>query len=59
MTTQVFGAVSSSTSAFWVLQHTVNSNIKFPALEKNFVDNFYADNLSDLFETEEKLSSSF
>ncbi|XP_046651040.1 uncharacterized protein LOC124342113 [Daphnia pulicaria] len=51
MTTQVFGAISSS---FWVLQHAVNSNSQFPAVAKKLVDNFYADNLSDSFETEEE-----
>jgi hypothetical protein len=54
MTTQVFGAISSSTSSFWVLQHAVNSNSQFPAVAKKLVDNFYADNLSDSFETEEE-----
>ncbi|KZS05056.1 Uncharacterized protein APZ42_031858 [Daphnia magna] len=52
MTTQVFGTVSSPTSTFWVLQHAVNSNAQFPAVTEKLVDNFYADNLSDSFETE-------
>lgn len=54
MTTQVFEANFSPTSAFWVLQHAVHENKQFPIVAAILRDNFYADNLCDSFESEEE-----
>lgn len=52
MTTLVFGAVHASTAAIWVLQHVVSQNKNYPEVASRIKNNFYADNLSDSFDTE-------
>ena len=52
MTTLVFGAVHASTAAIWTLQHAVNQNKNYPEVASRIKLNFYADNLSDSFDTE-------
>nr|CAH0113061.1 unnamed protein product [Daphnia galeata] len=55
MTVQVFGAVSSPTSCFFALKHTVETNRRmFPNVSDKLKDNFYADNLLDSFDNEEQ-----
>lgn len=52
MTTLVFGAVHASTAAIWTLQHAVSQNKNYPEVASRIKQNFYADNLSDSFDTE-------
>jgi hypothetical protein len=53
MTTLVFGAVHASTAAIWTLQHAVSKNKNYPEVaSRKKQQNFYADNLSDSFDTE-------
>ena len=55
MTVKVFGAVSSPTSCFFALRHTVETNRNmFPDVSDKLKDNFYADNLLDSFDNEEQ-----
>ena len=55
MTVQVFGPVSSPTSCFFALRHTVETNRNmFPDVSDKLKDNFYADNLLDSFDNEEQ-----
>ncbi|XP_032785664.2 uncharacterized protein LOC116923312 [Daphnia magna] len=52
--TLVFGAVCSSSAAIFTLQHAVNANVQFPQVADKLKDNFYSDNLSDSFETNDE-----
>ena len=52
MTTLVFGAVHASTAAIWTLQHAVSKKKNYPEVAWRIKQKFYADNLSDSFDTE-------
>ena len=53
-TTLVFGAVCSSSAAIFTLQHAVNSDVRFSQVPDKLKDNFYFENLSDSFKTNDK-----
>ena len=52
MTTLVFGAVHASTAAIWTLHHAFIQNKNYPEVASRIKQNFYADSLSDSFDTE-------
>jgi len=54
LTTLVFGAINASTSAIWVLRHAMHQNKSFPDVAATVEDDYYSDNFSRSFETEEE-----
>lgn len=53
-TTLVFGALCSFSAELFTKQHAVNANVQFLQVADKLKDNFYSDNLSDSFETNEQ-----
>ena len=53
-TTLVFGAINASTSAIWALRHAVRQNKQYPDVAATIEDDYYSDNLSKSFETDEE-----
>ena len=53
-TTLCFGGKHASTSAIWALRFAVAQNTEYPDVAASIEDDYYADNLSKSFETEEE-----